>query len=267
MKQRIAIALLLFTMFFSSGVRAEAGNVTSENLDTYFNGYAGTFVLFDEQNNEYAIYNEKQSIKRIPPCSSFKVFNSLIGLETGVIQDENTIIKWDGTIYPIASWDKDNTLASAISNSVIWYYKELAARVGNKRMQGFVDKIPYGNCDISGGATFWQTSSLKISAQEQVELLRKFYHYQLPFSPKNIDIVQRITVLSAKNDIVLSGKTGSGFKDGKEVIGWFIGSVEKDGNRYIFATNIEATDKATGIKAKKITLDILKSKGILDATF
>lgn len=264
MRKLLGIFVLMVVIFMNMVMSTEGSTrVNQDELGKYFEGYHGTFILFDEQNDEYTVYNEEQSKKRIPPCSSFKIYNSLIGLETGVLKDENSVFKWDGTIYPLASWDKDNTLASAISNSVIWYYKELASRVGKDRMQRYVNKIPYGNCDISGGATFWQVSSLKISAQEQIELLKRLYNDQLPFSQRNMIIVRRIITLSSKDGIVLSGKSGSGFNDGKDVIGWFVGCVENDGKRYIFATNVEADDKANGMKAKAITLEILKDKGLL----
>lgn len=255
----------IVTMFITPVVQAEAINIVyDEELTKKFEGYNGTFILFDEQNNEYTVYNEAQSKKRISPCSSFKIYNSLIGLETEVIEDENTVIRWDGILYPLKSWDKDNTLSSAIANSVIWYYKELAYRVGNERMQEHINKIPYGNCDISGGPTFWQVSSLKISAQEQVELLKRLYNDQLPFSQRNVGIVKKMITLTNKDGVVFAGKTGTGIKDGNDIIGWFVGYVEKDGKRYFFATNIEAVDNANGMKAKQISMSILKERGLLE---
>ena len=51
---------------------------------------------------------------------------------------------------------------------------ELARRVGSQRMQKFLADIPYGNADISTGIDkFWLGTSLKISADEQVEFLRR----------------------------------------------------------------------------------------------
>jgi len=59
------------------------------------------------------------------------------------------------------------------------------------------------------------------------------------------------------------GKTGSGFQDEKWILGWFVGCVEKQGNRYFFATNIQAPDGATGGKAREITKLILKDLQVL----
>ena len=136
-------------------------------------------------------------------------------------------------------------------------------------MQDYLDKINYGNKDISGGITkFWLQSSLKISAKEQVDILRQFYDDLLPFSKRNIDIVKEIIVQSEDQGAKLSGKTGSGSKTNsdKNINGWFVGYVEKDEDVYFFATNIEANDSSNknvgGQEAKEITLKILKDKGI-----
>jgi beta-lactamase class D len=238
--------------------------VINEKLDKYFEGFDGCFVLFDQNKGEYSIYNEAKSNKQISPCSTFKIVNSLIGLETNVLQDENTTFKWNGTRYPIESWNKDQTLKSAVSNSVVWYFQEVASKVGGERMQSYLNKINYGNKDISGGIMkFWLQSSLKISPREQVDMLRNLYNDKLPFSVRNIDIVKKVLVLSDQNGTVLSGKTGSGAINNKGVNGWFVGYVERDGNVFFFATNIEAKDNASGIKAKQITMQILKEKSIL----
>ncbi|MDR7867983.1 MAG: penicillin-binding transpeptidase domain-containing protein [Sporomusaceae bacterium] len=237
-----------------------------DDLGKYFRGYAGTMVIYDQPGDRYIVYNEPQSRKRLSPCSTFKIYNSLIGLETGVLDaaDENTLMKWDGTHRSIDGWNRDHTLASATSNSVVWYFQNLAARIGETRMQERLDAIGYGNRDISGGlTTFWLRSSLRISAVEQVDLLTRLYSGQLPFSAGNVAIVKRNITLAENNGTVFMGKTGSGFEDGRWLHGWFVGGVEKQGGRYIFAVNIEAPDGATGVAARKIAEAVLKDLAIL----
>ena len=235
-----------------------------EDLSTYFTGYDGCFVLYDPKNNAYTIHNKEKSMKRLSPNSTFKIYNSLIGLESGVLKDQNTMFRWDGTKHNIESWNKNHTLTSAFSNSVVWYYKMLASQVGEKTMQEYVDKIGYGNKDVSGGLDkFWLQSSIEISPMEQVELLREMYYYELPFAKENIDIVKKIMILSSENGTVFRGKTGSGMKDNNYINGWFVGNVEKEGKVYFFATNIEAEQDADGKHAKDITIRILKGKDLL----
>ncbi len=256
------LEILLPFVFISAGFGIQPEK-TIEDLNGYFTGYNGCFILFDETANKYTIYNPDGCRTRVPPCSTFKIIHSLIGLETKVLDDENTLFKWDGTLYPSKDWNKDQTLASAVSHSVVWYFQQVALKVGLEREQFYIDKVNYGNKDISGGLTnFWLQSSLKISAEEQIEILRKFYYNQLPFSKQNIDIVKKILILSKNGEKFLSGKTGSGVIENKNVNGWFVGYIEDAGKVLFFASNIEGAEGATGYTAKEITLKILKNKNL-----
>ena len=236
------------------------GKVSAVDLSLYFEDFKGCFILFDKNRNEYSIFNETKSQTRISPCSTFKIVNSLFGLDTGVLQDENTLFKWGGEKYSISEWNKDQTMASAFRDSVVWYYQKVASGVGTDRMQKYLNSISYGDANMSGGLThFWLDSTLKISPLEQIELLKRFYSYQLPFSTRNIDIVKKIMLISDSNGVRLSGKTGTaGQKNG-----WFVGYVEKGNDVYYFAANIEAKKNATGVNARSITLRILNDKKIL----
>ncbi len=262
------ILWFLCALLLACATAAEASPAVEvrDDLGKYFRGYVGTMVIYDQTGDRYIVYNEPQSHKRLSPCSTFKIFNSLIGLETGVLEaaDEKTLMTWDGTHRSIDSWNRDHTLASATSNSVVWYFQSLAARIGEQRMQERLDGIGYGNRDISGGlTTFWLRSSLRITAREQVDLLTKLYSGRLPFSAGNVAIVKRNITLAENDGTVFMGKTGSGFEDGRWLLGWFVGGVERQGKRYVFAVNIEAPDGATGVAARKIAETVLKDLGIL----
>ncbi len=260
----LIVSLLFINMGISQEISAET--IERDDFGHYFKGIEkGTFVLYDETNDQHLIYNLTQSEAKLSPCSTFKIYNSLAGLEYRVLnsKDQKTLKKWDGSPQPYDNWKKDHTLSSAIQNSVVWYFQELATQIGETRMQVFLNKINYGNKDISGGlTTFWLQSSLKISAQEQVDLIHKLYAGELPIKAKNIEILKKNITLYNQDGVHMMGKTGSGDQEGKWVLGWFVGVVEKDGNRYFFATNIEGRDGAYGGKAKSITFSILKELGI-----
>jgi bla regulator protein BlaR1 len=248
-----------------SGAEA-AGLAVRDDLGKYFGEFTGTFIMHDEANDRHIVYNEAQSVKPLPPCSTFKIYNSLIALETGVLDsdDANTLINQNGIEYSIGSWNYDHTLASATRDSVVWYFQEVASRIGNQRMQEYIDKMNYGNRDMSGGLTeFWLNSSLQISAWEQVNLLHRLYTGQLPFSAPHIEIVKGNITQSKTEETWFMGKTGSARQGGRSVTGWFVGCVDKQGNRYFFATNIEARDGANSGKAREITVNILRDLGIL----
>lgn len=262
MKFRIAILfyiMLIATLLTScsTGVNQEQSKIINiENIDQLFKGYDGCFILFDQKSNQYQIYNEVRLDDRISPCSTFKIVNSLIGLESGVVQDKNSKYSWDGKAHRIESWNKDHTLESAIANSVVWYYQRLAKEVGEERMQHYIDLLDYGNKDISGGITqFWLESSLQISPREELKLLIDLYNDDLPFEKEHMQIVRDILVLKETDEYIFSGKTGTG--DNKN--GWFVGTLQRDDNIYYFVTNILAKKQATGNKSKEITIEILKT--------
>jgi len=224
-------------------------------------------VLYDLNGNRYIRYNPERCAERFLPASTFKIINSLIGLESGVIPDENYVIKWDGTPYDdIPSWNQDHTLKTAIQNSVVWYYQELARRVGKEKMQHYVDLVHYGNQDISGQIdTFWLEGGLRISTDEQVEFLKRLYQGDLPFSQRSLNIVKEILVLEKTASYQLSGKTGSVQRLTPHE-GWFMGYLETSGNVYFFAANFESSSPdgfANGDTARKMSRNILQGLGLL----
>jgi len=130
----------------------------------------GSFVLYDLNRNQFSRYNPERCAERFIPASTFKIVNALIGLETGVIPDPDYTIQWDGATYDVPAWNQDHTLRTAMQNSVVWYYQELARRVGRDKMQPYLDAANYGNRDISGQIdSFWLEGGLKISPNEQID--------------------------------------------------------------------------------------------------
>jgi len=226
-----------------------------QNVRNYFANFNGTFVIRDIGNGTTIVINEKQANKKLSPMSTFEILNSLIALETGVIQGENAVRKWDGSKYPEEEWNRDHTLASALTNSVEWYYQSLAREIGEKKMKSYIERVGYGNNDVSGGIDkFWLDSTLRISALEQVDFLTKLYKEELPFHKRATKTAKKIMVLKSSGDFVFAGKTGSRNNE----LGWFVGYITKGDSTYVFATNIEGTEDATGFKARQITEEILK---------
>lgn len=226
----------------------------------------GSFLMYDMNKNEYTDYNLERTKKQFIPASTFKIFNSLTALETGVIPDENFIIKWDSIDRHNPQWNRDQDMRSAFRNSTVWFYQEIARKVGQERMQHYIDTAGYGNGDISGGIDrFWLDGGLRISQQEQVEFLKKLYNNQLPFSQRSMDIVKNIMLQEDTLGYKLRMKTGWGSIEGKE-IGWLVGWFETNNNIYFFATNIEmpspASDNFTSAR-KIITKNIFKELGII----
>jgi beta-lactamase class D len=259
--------LFVFAACSPSVLQQTAIEEVNPQLGRYFEGFDGAFVLYDLKDNHYFRYNPRRCEERLLPASTFKIMTALIGLETGVIPEEDYVIPWDGTPYQIASWNQDHTLKTAFQNSVVWYYQEVARRIGQERMQQYIDAVGYGNQDITGNPdSFWLDGAIQISADEQVEFLKKLYQGDLPFSPRSIALVREIMLLEVDNTHRFSGKTGSGMMD-NVYIGWFVGYEEVNGNVYFFATNLTSTDPETnGLKAKQILQEILKDQALKGAS-
>ncbi len=239
-------------------------SVTYEDLSRNFNGYQGSFVLYNTKANQYTVYNKTKSLTRVSPDSTYKIYDSLVALETNVITREQTTIPWDGTKYPYPAWNKNQNLSSALKSSVNWYFQSLDKKIGYNELQKYFNAMKYGNCDISGGISdYWLESSLKISPMEQVQLLQSFYSNQLDFKKENIDAVKAALLISRDNQTSLSGKTGTGTVNSENRNGWFIGYIEATGNTFFFATNIQSGVNPCGSEAAKITLSVLTENNII----
>lgn len=229
-----------------------------------FGKYDGCFVLKEVGKDRFLRFNEAACAKRQSPCSTFKIPNALIGLETGAVQGPETLFKWDGSKYWNKLWEKDYTLAAAIKDSCVWYFQEVARRVGKERMDQFIEKIDYGNRDTSGSIDrFWIDSTLTISADEQLAFMEKLYTNKLPFSKRTVETVQSLIVFREGKDWTFSGKTGTSAKDGKPTLGWFVGHVRSGDKEYVFAMNMTAADKAWGPMARDIAFEILTDLGFV----
>jgi beta-lactamase class D len=166
--------------------------------------------------------------------------------------------RWDGVEREFESWNRDHSLASAMRESAIWFYQDLARTIGEKKMQEYVSNIQYGNQDISGGIdAFWLDSSLKISAAEQADFIEKLVEEELPFSQKNQKTVKRMMIQDEQDQFILHGKTGSRLSD--MGLGWYVGFIETEKETWVFSVNIDGT----GTEAKNIAVEVLKEKRIM----
>lgn len=256
---RCFIALIFLLAGVSQGFSTTSTNV---DLSAFFGGREGCFVLYDAQADSYLRYNPKGGAERFTPCSTFKIANSLIALETKAASGPEFFLKWDGATRPIEPWNRDHTMSSAFSNSVLWYYQEIARRIGPDRMTDYVHRLAYGNQDTSGGVTnFWLESTLRISAEEQVAFLKRLWADELPVSRKVQATVRGLMVLARdEQGRTLHGKTGTAgdAKTDIATLGWFVGCVTKGERRVFFATRITGAKDASGRQARKITEAILQ---------
>lgn len=238
-------------------------NITTVDLSAYFGDYRGCFVLYDSANDTWLIHNMEHALVRTSPDSTYKIYDALFGLEEGVITPGNSLLSWDGEIHPYDAWNMDHTLPSAMKSSVNWYFRRLDEQMGAAAVRSYIQKIGYGNEDLSGNfPTYWMESSLRISAVEQAALLTKLFRNEFGFSSSNVDAVKASLLLSASENASLYGKTGTGRVDHADINGWFVGCVETNGGSFFFAANIQAEEHASGSSAADIAQAILSDMGI-----
>lgn len=232
--------------------------VTYIDLNDVFEGYNGSFVLYDAAEDSWQIYNKEYATARISPASTFKIYSALFSLESGIISPEQSLIPWNGQNYMYDLWNADQTLESAMQNSVTWYFQALDQQSSLPSIKEYVKEIGYGNQLVEGDiSSYWINSALKISPVEQVEMLTKLYYNQFGFTPENIKAVKDSIRLYSMDEGILSGKTGTEEIDGLNTSGWFIGYVERDNHTYFFATNIQSDKLASGPLATELTFSIL----------
>jgi len=260
MKRVLSLLIIISTFTLAQNV------IERNDLKKFFDEYnhIGCFVLYDLKNDSYIKYNLARCDSEFIPASTFKIFNSLAALESGAIKDEYEIIEWDSVKRFYDKWNQDLNLAQAYKYSAVWFYQELARRIGEERMQNYIDLNEYGNEDISGGIDlFWLEGGLRISADEQVEFLKKIYLNEVTFSQRSIDILKNIMIYEQTEDYIIRAKTGWGMRSENQ-IGWFVGYVEKGDDVYFFATNVESKEPEEGFKSRiEITYDILRELKII----
>ena len=237
--------------------------VSTIDLSVWFSGYEGSFVLYDLNGDTWNVYDMEQATLRTAPNSTYKIYDALFGLEEGVIAPDDSFMAWDGTNHPFEAWNRNQDLFSAMQSSVNWYFEEIDKQIGSSAIQNYIRKIGYGNEIVNADlSAYWMQGALKISPIEQVELLTALYNNQFDFAPENINAIKNSICLFSSESKNFYGKTGTGRVDGQDVNGWFVGLLETTGNTYFFATNIQATENATGSKASEISLSILSHMGI-----
>ncbi len=227
-------------------------SATEVNLEKFFNGSEGTFVLYNQNNDEYIIYNKDLAYKRVSPNSTFKIPLALKGLEENIITVSENEMFWNGVDNQFSEWNKNQNLNSAMKYSVNWYFQEIDKKLNKSEIVNYLKYIDYGNKNVYSNKNYWLEDSLEISPVEQVIFLKRLINNDYNFKQENISSVMK----SIKLDNGLYGKTGTGMINGKVNIGWFIGIIERNNNKYIFAARVKDAD---GLVTKNITINILKS--------
>ncbi|WP_414516928.1 class D beta-lactamase [Nostoc sp. PCC 9305] len=267
------LAVVSVITFGAMYVVAQPASTSSErpakapNFGRHFQefGREGSILIYDSKNNRIYEHNPQRNATAIAPASTFKIFNALVALETGVVPDDVAVLTWDGIHRDIDAWNHDTNLRQAFKDSTVWFYQVLARRAGHERMQQFINKVGYGNRQIGTAADidrFWLQQPLQITPKEQIKFLQRLYQGDLPFSQRTINLVKDIMVREQTPDYTLRGKTGW-LTSTKPNVGWFVGYLEQNKNVYFFATTLDMQKSEDAPARIEITRRSLKDLGLL----
>jgi len=260
----------LVFVFSASGLRAGSGvSIPEAVVREAFDGSSGTFFMIECSTGLVSDFDSERSAERLPPCSTFKIWNLLIGIEAGLVKSaDEAFYHWDGEVRAIAGWNKDLTVRDAFQASCVPAFQELARKIGKDRMDRWIHKIGYGDENTSAGIdVFWLPAKgrtpILISPAEQAQLMCRLASGKVPFSENSLVILREVMEFKTTDIGTLYGKTGSGESlNGEHRIGWFVGYVIGKRGVFAFACNLQG-DGVSGMDARAATITILERQGLL----
>jgi beta-lactamase class D len=269
-------ALLIVVLAVMVGGLCEVrAGLTQEQMRSAFGQVDGAFVLRDCTTGEETVFAAETADTAFGPCSTFKIWNSLIGLEEGIITEPDAAFwTWDGEERSFAAWNQDQTWRSAFAASCVPAFQDLARKIGPERMQSWRVKLDYGNKDQCGRPdAFWLPragqQTIMITPREQARMVCRLINGELPVRAKSVAKLTDVMKLAESERGTLYGKTGSGLRerpDGpkSEVdfdMGWLVGFVESAGKKYAYACLVLG-DGLTGKDARRVTESVLAAAGL-----
>ena len=248
----IFILILTPSVVFSQFNSKKAALLDLSSFES--NDYDFSMLVYDLGQNNYLYYNDSLINKNYTPASTFKIVNTIIGLENGIIDSANYLMKWDGIKRENTKWNADQTLGEAFRNSTIWYFQRLAKQIGQRKMQAGLELLNYGNKTIGDSIDqFWLDGTLKISMQDQVGFLTNIIKRKYKLKANTYDCLFQIMKYNLSYQYVVYCKSGWGQDNGQDVA-WLVGMLIKNGKQYAFATLITTNDY------KKMDLATLRYK-------
>lgn len=230
---------------------------------------AGAILIYDFQEDKYYSNNFMWAEKGQLPASTFKIANSIIALETGVVKNDSSLLKWNGEKRAFKNWEQDLIFRDAFHYSCVPCYQETARKIGLKRMREYLNLLNFGSMNVDSLTidNFWLEGDSRINQFQQINFLKRFYYSQLPISERTENIMKRMMIIEENEAFKLSGKTGWSISNGKDN-GWFVGYIELQNKVYFFASNIEAKEQLDmslfSMIRKEITLKALKEMKIIE---
>jgi beta-lactamase class D len=219
-------------------------------------GVEGSFCVYDNGTGQFTIHNlSRYKDSAYLPASTADIFIALVGTEIGKLTNEQMIMQGDSI-----------TAGSAFASSYTPFYQQLAVSIGKDTLKHWIDSLRYGNKAMGISVdSFWLNNTLKITADEQLGLVKKLYFGQLPFQKRTHDIVKKMMLQESNANYTLSYKTGWGFLPNGRSLGWVVGWIEENKHPYFFVLNLEGDKTLDMLTVRKnLLMNILKQEGFLE---
>lgn len=215
----------------------------------------GSILIYDFQKDSYYSNDFEWANTGKLPASTYKIPNSIIALETGIVENDRTVLKWDGEPRALSIWEQDLKFRQAFQFSCVPCYQNIARRIGSDKMNDYLARLEYGDMKVatSNIDMFWLEGDSKINQFQQINFLKRLYQKKLPISKRTDTIMRRLMVIEENETYTLSGKTGWSISKGNNN-GWFVGYIEKENSVYFFSSNVEPVgefDQDFFIRARK----------------
>ncbi len=215
----------------------------------------GTLVVSNLAGDKTFVHNLDRAKQRMCPASTFKIANSLIAIDSEVLRDETQVLKWDGKTRIFPAWNKDQTMASAFAASCVWFYQEIAKKVGEAKYKRYLKQFDYGNGVVGADTTtFWLDDSLQVSAMEQITFLRALLNRKLGVSDKAYAVLRKIMKTTPLGNCSMWAKTGWSART-KKPVGWYVGYAESKDGTWLFALNIDMES----MKSAPLRIEIVRN--------
>lgn len=272
MKKHVSVFLILLLFgcseFEDKNSKANANEIAFKEFQSILDDehLKGSILVYSISDDQYYSNDFDWARKGRLPASTFKIPNSIIALELGIVESDSSILKWDGKARKRSFWEKDLSFQDAFRSSCVPCYQEIARELGLEQMKEYVEKLDYGSMQFDAASldNFWLMGDSKINQFQQIDFLKRLYQSELPISKRTAAMMKKMMRIAVEDDKIFSGKTGWSVNNEVDN-GWFVGHAVSDGKEWLFATNFEATSytdmKRFGHAREGVTRRSLKQLG------
>jgi len=185
--------------------------------------------------------------------SSFELGNrallplAITATERGLIQDEKTLFKWDGTRYPNKLWNKDQFVTDWLQNQVSWVTDRLRLQIGADPIEKHLKEF--------------QLDGL-VSTNRLLSFSEKFFLRTLPIKKETQEVARRFFYIGKYRE----GSEVWGQKASGEDYASFVGHLVLKNQAWTFTTLLksskESSEPVTAERAQALSMDALTELGL-----